>query len=174
MLHFDTVSRFGYNMTLNINYEQLIKDSLKVVIKELLKSVSKKGLPGNHHFFISFITNFPGVEISEWMIKEYPNDMTIVIQNWFENLQVDDQYFSVVLNFKNKPEKMKIPFASIISFSDPSVNFSLQFENSIKQNLEPLTDTKENNEKFKSSDDEFHAEEKNNVIQFEKFKKLDK
>lgn len=161
-------------MTLNINYEQLIKDSLKVAIKELLKSVSKKGLPGKHHFFISFITNFPGVEISEWMIKEYPNDMTIVIQNWFENLQVDDQYFSVVLNFKNKPEKMKIPFASIISFSDPSVNFSLQFENSIQQNLEPLTDSKENNKTSKSSNDDFNTEEKNNVIQFEKFKKLDK
>ena len=66
-------------MTLNINYEQLIKDSLKVAIKELLKSISKEGLPGKHHFFISFITNFPGVEISEWMIKDYPNDMTIVI-----------------------------------------------------------------------------------------------
>ena len=161
-------------MTLKINYEKLIKDSLKIAIKELLKSISKKGLPGNHHFFISFSTNFPGVEIAEWMIKDHPNDMTIVIQNWFENLQVDDQYFSVVLNFKNKPEKMKIPFASVISFSDPSVNFSLQFENSVKQNFKPLTDSKEPNKKSKSSNDDFHAEEKNNVIQFEKFKKLDK
>ena len=90
-------------MTLNINYEQLIKDSLKIAIKELLKSVAIKGLPGKHHFFISFITNFPGVQIAEWMIKDYPNDMTIVIQNWFEDLQVDEQYFSVVLNFKNSP-----------------------------------------------------------------------
>ena len=161
-------------MTLNINYEQLINDSLKIAIKELLKDVSKKGLPGKHHFFISFISKFPGVEIAEWMIKDYPNDMTIVIQNWFENLQVDEQYFSIVLNFKNKPEKMKIPFASIISFSDPSVNFSLQFENSIKQNLEPLIELKENKERSKSSDQDFQTEEKNNIIQFEKFKKLDK
>ena len=161
-------------MTLNINYEQLINDSLKIAIKELLKDVSKKGLPGKHHFFISFISKFPGVEIAEWMIKDYPNDMTIVIQNWFEDLQVDDQYFSIVLNFKNKPEKMKIPFASIISFSDPSVNFSLQFENSIQQNLELLTDSKENNKTSKSSNDDFNTEEKNNVIQFEKFKKSDK
>ncbi len=161
-------------MTLNINYEQLIKDSLKIAIKELLKSVAIKGLPGKHHFFISFVTNFPGVQIAEWMIKDYPNDMTIVIQNWFEDLQVDEQYFSVVLNFKNKPEKMKIPFASIISFSDPSVNFSLQFENSIKQNLEPLIELKENKERSKSSDQDFQTEEKNNIIQFEKFKKLDK
>ena len=161
-------------MTLNINYEQLIKDSLKIAIKELLKSVAIKGLPGKHHFFISFVTNFPGVQIAEWMIKDYPNDMTIVIQNWFEDLQVDEQYFSVVLNFKNKPERMKIPFASIISFSDPSVNFSLQFENSIKQNLEPLIELNENKERPTSSDADFETEEKNNVIQFEKFKKLDK
>ena len=158
-------------MTLNINYEQLIKDSLKIAIKELLKSVAIKGLPGKHHFFISFVTNFPGVQIAEWMIKDYPNDMTIVIQNWFEDLQVDEQYFSVVLNFKNKPEKMKIPFDSIISFSDPSVNFSLQFENSIKQNLKPLIELKENKERSKSSDQDFQTEEKNNIIQFEKFKK---
>ena len=161
-------------MTLNINYERLIKDSLKIAIKELLKSVSKKGLPGKHHFFISFITKFPGVEIAEWMIKEYPKDMTIVIQNWFEDLEVDDQYFSIVLNFKNKPEKMKIPFDSIISFSDPSVNFSLQFENSMKQNLETMIDTKENYVKSESSDEDFRMEETNNIIQFEQFKKLDK
>ncbi len=161
-------------MTLNINYERLIKDSLKIAIKELLKSVSKKGLPGKHHFFISFITKFPGVEIAEWMIKEYPKDMTIVIQNWFEDLEVDDQYFSIVLNFKNKPEKMKIPFDSIISFSDPSVNFSLQFENSMKQNLETMIDTKEKYVKSESSDEDFRMEETNNIIQFEQFKKLDK
>ena len=161
-------------MTFTINYEEIIKDSLKKAIKKLLQNVSLKGLPGDHHFYISFITNFPGVKISEWMIKDYPNEMTIVIQNWFENLHVDDKNFSIVLNFKNKPEKMKIPFASIISFSDPSVNFSLQFENSIQQNLEPLTDSKENNKTSKSSNDDFNTEEKNNVIQFEKFKKSDK
>ena len=161
-------------MTFKINYEEIIKDSLKNSIKKLLLDVSLKGLPGDHHFYISFITNFPGVKIAEWMMNDYPNEMTIVIQNWFEDLQVDDQYFSVVLNFKNKPEKMKIPFASIISFSDPSVNFSLQFENSIQQNLEPLTDSKENNKTSKSSNDDFNTEEKNNVIQFEKFKKSDK
>ena len=160
-------------MTLNINYEQLIKDSLKKAIKELLKSVQKKGLPGKHHFFISFITKFPGVEIAEWMIKDYPNEMTIVIQNWFKDLRVDDQYFCLVLNFKNKPEKMKIPFDSIISFSDPSVNFSLQFENSINQNLEPLITSSKNMEKPESNNKDLKLEKNNNIIQFEKFKKLD-
>ena len=161
-------------MTFNINYEEIIKDSLKNAIKKLLLDISLEGLPGDHYFYISFITNFPGVKIAKWMIKDYPNEMTIVIQNWFENLHVDDKGFSIVLNFKNKPEKLTIPFGSILSFSDPSVNFSLQFENSIKQNLEPLTDSNEKNKKSKSSNDDFHAEEKNNVIQFEEFKKLDK
>ena len=161
-------------MTLNINYEQLIKNSLKIAIKELLKSISEEGLPGKHHFYISFITKFPGVEISEWMMEDYPNEMTIVIQNWFEDLNVDDQYFSIVLNFNNKPEKMKIPFDSIVSFSDPSANFSLQFEDANKENLSSLIDTKENNGKSTLSDEEVSIEEKNNVIQFEKFKKSDK
>ena len=160
-------------MTLNINYEQLIKNSLKAAIKELLKSISEEGLPGKHHFYICFMTKFPNVEISEWMIEDYPNEMTIVIQNWFEDLIVDDQYFSIVLNFNNTPEKMKIPFDSIVSFSDPSANFSLQFEDANKENLSSLIDTKENNGKSKSSDEEVSIEEKNNVIQFEKFKKKD-
>ena len=160
-------------MTLNINYEQLIKDSLKLAIKELFKSVSEQGLPGDHHFFISFNTNFEGVEISDWMEEKYPNEMTIVIQNWFENLNVDDQFFNIVLNFNNKPEKMKIPFDSIISFSDPSVNFSLQFENSINQNLEPLIDSSKNMGKPESNNKDLKLEKNNNIIQFKKFKKLD-
>ena len=108
-------------MTFTINYEEIIKD-YKNAIKKLLLNVSLKGLPGDHHFYISFITNFPGVKIAEWMMKDYPNDMTVVIQNWFENLHVDDKGFSIVLNFKNKPEKLTIPFESI-SFQIPQLIF---------------------------------------------------
>ena len=160
-------------MTSTINYEEIIKDSLKNAIKKLLLNVSLKGLPGDHHFYISFITNFPGVKIAEWMIKDYPNEMTIVIQNWFENLHVDDKGFSIVLNFKNKPEKLTIPFGSILSFSDPSVNFSLQFEGSLSQNLETIMDTKENDSQPQSFNDDLKSEQNNNIIQFEKYKKLD-
>ena len=158
-------------MTFTINYEEIIKDSLKNAIKKLLLNVSLKGLPGDHHFYISFITNFPGVKIAEWMMKDYPNEMTIVIQNWFENLHVDDKGFSIVLNFKNKPEKLTIPFESIISFSDPSVNFSLQFDSSVSQNLETIMDTKENDPQPQSENDDLESEQKNNIIQFEKYKK---
>ena len=158
-------------MTFKINYEEIIKDSLKNAIKKLLLDVSLKGLPGDHHFYISFITNFPGVKIAEWMMKDYPNDMTVVIQNWFENLHVDDKGFSIVLNFKNKPEKLNIPFESIISFSDPSVNFSLQFEGSVSQNLETIMDIKEKDPQTQSDKDDLESEKNNNIIQFEKYKK---
>ena len=158
-------------MTFKINYEEIIKDSLKIAIKKLLLDVSLKGLPGDHHFYISFITNFPGVKIAEWMMKDYPNEMTIVIQNWFENLHVDDKSFSIVLNFKNKPEKLNIPFESIISFSDPSVNFSLQFEGSVSQNLETIMDIKEKDPQTQSDKDDLESEQNNNIIQFEKYKK---
>ena len=158
-------------MTFKINYEEIIKDSLKIAIKKLLLDVSLKGLPGDHHFYISFITNFPGVKIAEWMMKDYPNEMTIVIQNWFENLHVDDKSFSIVLNFKNKPEKLNIPFESIISFSDPSVNFSLQFESSVSQNLETIMDIKEKDPQTQSDKDDLESEKNNNIIQFEKYKK---
>ena len=158
-------------MTFTINYEEIIKDSLKIAIKKLLLDVSLKGLPGDHHFYISFITNFPGVKIAEWMMQDYPNEMTIVIQNWFENLHVDDKSFSIVLNFKNKPEKLNIPFESIISFSDPSVNFSLQFEGSVSQNLETIMDKKEKDPQTQSDKDDLESEKNNNIIQFEKYKK---
>ncbi len=158
-------------MTFKINYEEIIKDSLKIAIKKLLLDVSLKGLPGDHHFYISFITNFPGVKIAEWMMQDYPNEMTIVIQNWFENLHVDDKGFSIVLNFKNKPEKLTIPFESVLSFSDPSVNFSLQFEGTVSQNLENIMDTKENDPQPQSDKDELESEQESNIIQFEKYKK---
>tara|TARA_A100001011_G_C14168441_1_gene781371 strand:- start:583 stop:1065 length:483 start_codon:yes stop_codon:yes gene_type:complete len=160
-------------MTFNINYEEIIKDALKNAIKKLLLDISLEGIPGNHYFYISFITNFPGVKIAKWMIKDYPNEMTIVIQNWFENLHVDDKGFSIVLNFKNKPEKLNIPFGSILSFSDPSVNFSLKFEGSLSQNLETIMDTKENDSQPQSFNDDLKSEQNNNIIQFEKYKKLD-
>ena len=158
-------------MTFTINYEEIIKDSLKNAIKKLLLDVSLNGLPGDHHFYISFITNSPDVKIAEWMMKDYPNEMTIVIQNWFENLHVDDKGFSIVLNFKNKPEKLTIPFESVLSFSDPSVNFSLQFEGSASQNLETIMDAKEKATQRQSDKDDLVSEQKNNIIQFEKYKK---
>ena len=163
-------------MSFKIDYKKLIKDSHQKLIKKILKDVSKNGLPGEHHFYISFATKFPGVEIAEWMKNEYQNGMTIVIQNWFENLIVSDQFFSIVLSFNNKLEKIIIPFDSIINFTDPSVNFSLQFEISISKSLQEETEkqinqgffSKENKQlKLKKND---KVIKKDNIIKFDKYK----
>lgn len=115
-------------MTFRIDYEARIQEAFRQAIRKILLDVSNKGLPGKHHFYISFQSNFPGVKMSEWLIKKYPDDMTIVIQNWFSELIVSEQEFTIILNFNNSPEKMTIPLKSITNFSDPSVNFSLQLE----------------------------------------------
>ena len=115
-------------MTFRIDYEARIQEAFRQAIRKILLDVSNKGLPGKHHFYISFRSTFPGVQMSEWLIEKYPDDMTIVIQNWFAELVVGEQEFTIILNFNNSPEKMTIPLKSITNFSDPSVNFSLQLE----------------------------------------------
>ena len=115
-------------MTFRIDYEARIQEAFRQAIRKILLDVSNKGLPGKHHFYISFRSTYPGVQMSEWLIKKYPDDMTIVIQNWFAELVVGEQEFTIILNFNNSPEKMTIPLKSITNFSDPSVNFSLQLE----------------------------------------------
>ena len=94
----------------------------------MLTDVSENGLPGAHHFFITFDTTHPDVAIADWLRARYPAEMTVVIQHWFENLTVTDDGFSVTLNFGNAPEPLIIPFDSVRTFVDPSVEFGLRFE----------------------------------------------
>ena len=163
-------------MSFKIDYKKLIKVSHQKLIKKILKDVSKNGLPGEHHFYISFATKFPGVEIAEWMKNEYQNGMTIVIQNWFENLIVSDQFFSIILSFNNKPEKIIIPFDSIINFTDPSVNFSLQFEISLSKSLKEETKRQLNQGSFNEEIKQLKLKKndkvikKDNIIKFDKYK----
>ena len=112
-----------------MRYDVLAQHALRNVVKLALQRVMRDGqLPGEHHFFISFDTNFPGVRISERLHAKYPEDMTIVLQHQFWNLQVFDKLFEVELSFDNIPEKLVIPFAAIKGFFDPTVQFGLQFE----------------------------------------------
>ena len=85
-------------------------------------------MPGDHNFFITFDTSEDGVEMADWLRERYPEEMTIVIQHWFDNLTVDDEGFTVTLNFGNSPEPMRIPFDALRTFVDPSVEFGLRFE----------------------------------------------
>lgn len=110
-----------------IDYGLLIDDAMHVIVKKALERVHKEGLPGKHHFFISFITSHPGVSISSALQNKYPEEMTIVLQHQFENLVVTDKGFSVVLSFDHVKEKIDVPFDALVAFADPSVKFGLQF-----------------------------------------------
>jgi hypothetical protein len=110
-----------------LNYELLVEDALRSVVRSSLSIIEKVGLPGDTHFYISFSTNHPGVEISDDLRSKHPENMTIVLQHQFEDLIVGSEEFSITLFFAGKPSAMVIPFQSITSFNDPSVGFGLQF-----------------------------------------------
>ena len=115
-------------MTDKINYSQMMHCAMQGLMIELLEKISEHGLPGSHHFLISFDTRNNGVKIAPWIKERYPEEMTIVIQNWFENLDVRKDDFSITLNFGDNPETLIIPWNSISTFVDPSVEFGLRFE----------------------------------------------
>ena len=110
-----------------LNYELLVEDALRSVVRNSLSIVEKVGLLGETHFYISFSTTHPGVEISNDLRAKHPENMTLVLQHQFGDLNVGIEEFSVTLFFAGKPSPMVIPFQSITSFNDPSVGFGLQF-----------------------------------------------
>ena len=112
----------------SIAYGRLMHSALRGLIQRVLEDVARDGLPGDHHFFITFDTTADGVEIADWLHDRYPEEMTIVIQHWYDALLVDDDGFSIVLNFGDTPEPLRIPFDAIRTFVDPSVEFGLRFE----------------------------------------------
>lgn len=115
-------------MARSIDYGNLMHRAMRGLIQSVLTEVAEHGLPGAHHFFITFDTTHPNVQIADWLKERYPTEMTVVIQHWFENLSVTDEGFSVTLNFGNNPEPMVIPFDALRTFVDPSVEFGLRFE----------------------------------------------
>ena len=114
-----------------IRYDILAQDALRGVIRKVLMEVNKAGLPGNHHFFITFLTEAPGVRISSRLKEKYPEQMTIVMQHQYWDLVVTEQLFEVGLSFGEIAEKLVIPFSAIRGFYDPSVNFELEFDVSV-------------------------------------------
>ena len=143
-----------------IDYQKILNQNMISVLKDILKKISKEGLSNNNHLYVTFITNHKKVEIPEWLKKKYPQEMTIVIQYEFYDLEVFKDYFSIVLSFNNLKTKLKIGFDSINSFADPSANFGLQLKKLINKN-KAKEDNKNNNK----------LENKNNVINFSKYKK---
>lgn len=112
----------------HIRYDLLAQDALRSVVRRVLVDVARTGLPGDHHFYISFDTRAPGVRLSQRMREKYPEEMTIVLQHQFWDLIVTDTTFEVGLSFGGIPERLLVPFTALKGFFDPSVKFGLQFE----------------------------------------------
>lgn len=111
-----------------ISYSDLIDSSMRGVIRDVLRKIEVTGLPGEHHFYITFLTEFPGVQISDTLKSRYPSEMTIVLQHQFWDFKVEEDYFTVALSFGGVPEHLTIPYAALVAFADPSVKFGLQFQ----------------------------------------------
>ena len=115
-------------MSRSIDYGNLMHRAMRGLIQTVLRDVAAHGLPGAHHFFITFDTTVEGVVLATWLRARYPGEMTLVIQHWFEDLSVSDEGFKVTLNFGDNPERLVIPFDAVRTFVDPSVEFGLRFE----------------------------------------------
>jgi hypothetical protein len=111
-----------------IRYDILAQEALRGVVRKVLSEVARTGLPGEHHFFISFVTRAPGVRLSQRLLEQYDKEMTIVLQNQFANLRVSETGFEVDLSFEGRPETLGIPFSALKAFFDPAVQFGLQFD----------------------------------------------
>ena len=113
-----------------IRYDLLVQEALKGVVRRILTDAAREGLPGEHHFYISFRTEQSGVRLSQRLRERYPQDMTIVLQHQFDNLVIGDQAFEVGLSFSGVAERLRVPFDALTGFFDPSVQFGLKFETS--------------------------------------------
>jgi hypothetical protein len=111
-----------------LQYDVMVESALRGVVRQALQQVARSGLPGEHHFYITFRTDHSGVEMSPELRAQYPGDMTIVLQYQFWDLDVGAESFSVTLSFNNRSEHLHVPFEAVVAFADPSVRFGLQFE----------------------------------------------
>ena len=153
-------------------YDKMVEKALRGVVREALQEVAKEGIVGEHHFYITFFTNQPGVKIPDYLKERYPEEMTIVLQHQFYDLEVDAEKFSVMLSFNNVPERLVVPLSTVTIFADPSVNFALQFQ--------PLTDDEDGEEDIHFDMDSPEAEKpdrdkkKGEVVSLDTFRKKGK
>jgi hypothetical protein len=112
----------------HIRYDVLARDALRGVLRRVLIDAAEHGLPGEHHFFITFVSTAEGVKLSPRLLAQYPEEMTVILQHQFWDLLVTEDRFEVGLSFNGVPERLVVPFSAIKSFFDPSVQFGLQFE----------------------------------------------
>lgn len=161
---------------LAIRYDKMVEKALRGVVIQALNHVVENGLPNDHHFYVTFITDYPGVEIPPYLREQYPEEMTIVLQYQFYGLETFEDKFTVTLSFNNQPEKLVIPLEAVTIFADPSVNFALQFQpmEDIEEDEDdlpppPPSKTGKNDPGSKPAKGKVGAE--GNVITLDKFRK---
>jgi len=154
----------------SFRYDKMVEKALRGVVQRALEEVVKDGLTEDHHFYITFFTDHPGVSLPSYLKERYPGEMTIVLQHQFYDLEVDENKFTVMLSFNNVPERLTIPLAAVTIFADPSVNFALQFQ--------PLSDDEDDDIHFEAEELELDKEDKQKkkgeVVSLDQFRKKDK
>lgn len=156
----------------SFRYDKMVEKALRSVVQQALEEVVKDGLLDDHHFYITFFTDHPGVNIPSYLKDRYPGEMTIVLQHQFYDLEVSPEKFTVMLSFNNVPERLTIPLSAITIFADPSVNFALQFQ--------PLTEEEEGEGALHFDAEELELDredkqkKKGEVISLDSFRKKDK
>ncbi len=152
-----------------IDYAELIDEAMHYVVRKVLTEVAEKGLPADHHFFITFRTQAEGVMISDELRKKYPEEMTIVVQHQYYDLEVDQERFSIVLSFDHVKHNLTVPFDSLVSFVDPSVRFGLQFNVLSGDDSEEANEPPAPPKQLKDADGKVIS----NVVTLDKFRKRD-
>jgi hypothetical protein len=112
----------------SLRYDKMVEDALRGVVRDALTQTAQHGLFGDHHFYITFRTRFPGVAVPNHILARHPDEMTIVLQHQFWGLEVSPEHFQVTLSFSGASERLYIPFAAVTGFADPSAKFGLQFQ----------------------------------------------
>ncbi len=170
----------------SFRYDKMVEKALRGVVRQAMQEVVDHGLSEDHHFYITFFTDQPGVEIPTYLKERYPHEMTIVLQHQFYDLEVDEEKFSVMLSFNNVPERMRIPLNTITIFADPSVNFALQFQPLLEEEEEGAAvagDDKKKKETAgsasggdakKKDKDKDDGSKKGEVVSLDSFRKKDK
>ncbi len=118
-----------------LEYDRLVEDAMRSVVRRALEEVAEKGLPGNHHFYITFLTRHPAAAVPPRLAAQHPDQMTIVLQHQYYGLEVHSTHFEVTLSFNRMQERLLIPWEAVTMFHDPSVDFGLRFS---RQGVEPL------------------------------------
>lgn len=152
-----------------LRYDRMVERALRGVVQESIQEVIDYGLIDDHHFYITFLTDYVGVSIPEYLKERYPGEMTIVLQYQFHDLEVDEKTLRVTLSFNNVPERLVIPLAAITIFADPSVNFALQFQ-PVDQDLGDGPDD-DDPRGAKDEDKDKSTKEKGEVVSLDQFRK---